>query len=105
MDGALTLLLGTFCARFRDIQPIVNSVLQIAFFVTPVIWKPEQLGPRAVWLPLNPFYDMLEIVRSPLLGHAPSLLVWVAALIYSGILCGLAWMFFLRARGRIAFWI
>ncbi|MFL5252445.1 MAG: ABC transporter permease, partial [Rhodopila sp.] len=34
---ALTLLLGAFCARFRDIQPIVNSVMQIAFFVTPVI--------------------------------------------------------------------
>ena len=32
-------------------------------------------------------------------------LVWVAALIYSGILCGVAWLFFLRARGRIAFWI
>ena len=43
---ALTLVLGAFCARFRDIQPIVNSVMQIAFFVTPVIWKPTQLGPQ-----------------------------------------------------------
>ncbi|HEY0422236.1 MAG TPA: ABC transporter permease, partial [Rhodopila sp.] len=42
---ALTLMLGAFCARFRDIQPIVNSVMQIAFFMTPVIWKPDQLGP------------------------------------------------------------
>jgi lipopolysaccharide transport system permease protein len=102
---ALSLLLGGICARFRDIMPIVNSVMQIAFFLSPVIWKPEQLGAHAVWLPFNPFYDMLEIVRSPLLGQAPSLLVWGAALGYSAILCGLAWMFFLRARGRIAFWI
>src|ERR1700744_2180742 len=43
---ALTLILGAFCARFRDIQPIVNSVMQIAFFITPVIWKPTQLGAR-----------------------------------------------------------
>jgi lipopolysaccharide transport system permease protein len=102
---ALALLLGGICARFRDIMPIVNSVMQIAFFMSPVIWKPEQLGAHAVWLPFNPFYDMLEIVRAPLLGQAPPLLVWVAAVAYSAALCGLAWMFFLRARGRIAFWI
>ncbi len=47
---ALTLLLGAFCARFRDIQPIVNSVMQIMFFITPVIWKPEQLGDGAAKL-------------------------------------------------------
>lgn len=106
VDGlALALLLGGICARFRDIMPIVNSVMQIAFFLSPVIWKPEQLGPRARWLPFNPFYDMLDIVRAPLLGQAPSALVWGAALGYSILLCGLAWMFFLRARGRIAFWI
>ncbi len=106
IDGlALSLLLGGICARFRDIVPIVNSVMQIVFFLSPVIWKPEQLKDGAVWLPFNPFYDMLEIVRSPLLGQAPSLLVWVAAVLYSGILCCLAWLFFQRARGRIAFWI
>jgi lipopolysaccharide transport system permease protein len=102
---ALSLLLGGICARFRDIVPIVNSVMQIAFFLTPVIWKPQQLGIHAVWLPLNPFYDMLEIVRGPLLGEVPSLLVWVGALVYSALLCGIAWAFFLRARGRITFWI
>jgi lipopolysaccharide transport system permease protein len=105
-DGlALALLLGGICARFRDIHPIVNSVMQIAFFVSPVIWKPEQLGAGARWLPFNPFYDMLEIVRGPLLGEAPSALVWLGALGFSTVLCGLAWAFFLRARGRIAFWI
>jgi lipopolysaccharide transport system permease protein len=102
---ALSLLLGGICARFRDILPIVNSVMQIAFFLSPVIWKPQQLGVYAVWLPLNPFYDMLEIVRAPLLGEVPSPLVWVGALGYSAVVCGLAWLFFLRARGRIAFWI
>ncbi len=102
---AMSLLLGAICARFRDIAPIVNSVMQIAFFLSPVIWKPEQLGPRAVWLPVNPFYDMLEIVRAPLLGEIAPILVWVGALGYSAVLCGLTWIFFLRARGRIAFWI
>ncbi|MGE0221746.1 MAG: ABC transporter permease [Acetobacteraceae bacterium] len=102
---ALTLLLGAFCARFRDIQPIVNSVMQIAFFLTPVIWKPEQLGEGADLLPLSPFFDMLDIVRAPLLGQEPALMTWAGALLYSILLCGVSWLFFVRARGRVAFWL
>lgn len=106
LDGlALTILLGAFCARFRDIQPIVNSVMQIAFFVTPVIWKPDQLGPKAEILVFNPFFDLLEIVRGPILGTGVTELVWLAAVGYSLALCGLAWAFFVYARGRITYWI
>lgn len=102
---ALTLLLGAFCARFRDIQPIVNSVMQIGFFMTPVIWQPSQLGTGARYLPLSPFYDMLEIVRAPMLGGAPDAMTWLGAVAYTVLLCGVAWGFFVRARGRIAFWL
>jgi lipopolysaccharide transport system permease protein len=102
---ALSLLLGSFCARFRDIQPIVNSVMQIAFFMSPVIWKPEQLGPRVYLLPFNPFFDVLDIVRAPMLGTMPTAMTWLGAVLYSFALCGLAWGFFARARGRVAFWL
>jgi len=107
LDGlALTLLLGAFCARFRDIQPIVNSVMQIGFFMTPVIWKPEQLGPSGIEkLALNPFFDLLEIVRGPILGSNIAVTTWVGALGYSAVLCAISWAFFVRARGRITFWI
>ena len=102
---ALCLLLGAFCARFRDISPIVASVLQIAFFVSPVIWKPEQLGHYAVYLVFNPFYSLLEIVRGPLLDNPPDAMIWLSAALYSLVLCGLSWIFFIRARGRLAFWL
>ncbi len=103
---ALTLLLGAFCARFRDIQPIVNSVMQIAFFITPVIWKPDQLGPSGVAkLAFNPFFDLLEIVRGPILGSDIAVTTWIGALGYSAALCAISWAFFVRARGRITFWI
>jgi lipopolysaccharide transport system permease protein len=102
---ALTMLLGGFCARFRDVLPIVNSIMQIAFFVTPVIWKPEQLGQAVYLLPFSPFFDLLEIVRAPLLGAPASLKTWLFTLAYSIVLCSVAWAFFVRARGRIAFWM
>jgi len=102
---AFCLLLGAFCARFRDVGPIIGSLMQIAFFLTPVIWQPEQLGPSRWVLPFNPFFALLEIVRAPLLGVVPSHTVWSAALLYSGILCLVAWLFFVRARGRVPFWM
>ncbi|HQT80141.1 MAG TPA: ABC transporter permease [Rhodopila sp.] len=102
---ATTLLLGAFCARFRDIQPIVNSIMQIAFFMTPVIWKPEQLGPGLNRLPLNPFYDLLEIVRGPILGTGVTVETWVGTIIYSTALCAVSWAFFVKARGRVTFWV
>jgi lipopolysaccharide transport system permease protein len=102
---ALVLMLGTFCARFRDILPIVASVMQIAFFMSPVIWMPEQLGRGQALLPFNPFFDMLEIVRAPLLGTLPAEGIWLGAMLYSMALWVLAWSLFTRARGRIAFWI
>ncbi len=107
IDGfALTILLGALCARFRDIPPIVASVLQIAFFITPVIWKPELVGPSRQWLlPFNPFFALLEIVRLPLLGEVPSLPTLISAIAYSLLLCLCAWLLFARVRGRIAFWL
>ena len=103
---ALSFLLGALCARFRDIPPIVNSLLQMAFFVTPVIWKPELVGPDRAWLlPINPLFSVLDVVRAPLLGQVPTLMVYVSAIGYSALLCALTWVFFVRARGRVSFWI
>ncbi len=102
---AVCLLLGAFCARFRDIPPIVGSIMQIAFFVTPIIWQPQQLGAQQHYLVYNPFFDLLELVREPLLGSAAGVHVWEAALVFSAALCALTGAFFLRARARIAFWM
>ena len=102
---AACILLGAFCARFRDIPPIVGSVMQIAFFVTPVVWRPEQLGARRWWLPYNPFDALLEVVRAPLLGSAASLQVWTLALAYSIAFCAAAWFLFAHVRARISYWM
>ena len=107
LDGlACCLLLGAICARFRDIPPIVGSVMQIAFFISPIIWRPEMLtGERAGWLPFNPFYTLLEVVRAPLLGHLPEWHVWLSAVAFSALLCGAAWAMFIKVRSRLAFWV
>lgn len=102
---ALSLLLGATCARLHDIPPIVGSVMQMAFFVSAVIWRPDQLGASQWILALNPFFCLLEIVRGPLMGVVPSALIVASALGYAAALLAVSWLVFARVRGRIAFWL
>lgn len=102
---AATMLLGMLCARFRDIGPIVGSIMQLSFFMTPIMWKPQLLGHWQYLLPLNPFYAVLETVRGPLVEGGGPLVAWLAALAYTAALVGIASVFFVRYRGRIAFWV
>lgn len=102
---AASLLLGMLCARFRDIPPIIGSVMQIAFFLSAIIWKPEMVGHWEPLLPINPFFAVIEVVRAPIMGTTGSLFTWLAAIGWVGALIAVAWSFFVRFRGRIAFWV
>jgi lipopolysaccharide transport system permease protein len=97
--------LGAACARFRDIQPAVASALQLGFFVTPVLWRPDLLGQHAAWLWLNPFHPLLEVLRAPLLGQVPGAVSWLAAALVTGIAVAAGWCVFAQARARLPVWV
>src|SRR5262245_49321949 len=69
----ITPLLGLLGTRFRDLQPIITNLLQVLFFITPVIWAPELLGTRRWIADINPLTSMFAVVREPLLGNVPTL--------------------------------
>lgn len=100
-----SLALGAACARFRDVQPAVTATLQLGFFLTPVLWRADQLGPRAAWLRLNPFHPMLEIARAPLLGEAPDGAAWAAALVVTALTAAIGWAVFASCRHRLPVWV
>lgn len=102
---AAAMFLGMACARFRDIPPIIGSVMQIAFFVSAIIWKPGMVGHWEPWLPLNPVFALVEAVRAPIMGSTGGPYVWFAAVAWTGLAVAVAWIFFVRFRGRIAFWV
>lgn len=104
----ISLLLGIFGARFRDIPPIIASIMQIAFYLTPIMWSPTMLTHRGlgiVFIELNPFFSLLEIMRGPLMGHPLAPHVWIVALAYSSGLVLISGLVFIRARRRIPYWI
>ena len=91
------LLLGLLCARFRDLNPTVGSLIQLSFFVTPIIWDPSLLPDRQFILLYNPFYHFIESIRGPILGNAVSVETW---LILGGITV-VGWCIVIPAAARM----
>ncbi len=57
--------------RFPDMGSLVSNVLQILFFLTPIMWYPSKLPPQYHWLlHVNPFYYFVNLIRNPLLGSS-----------------------------------
>jgi ABC-type polysaccharide/polyol phosphate export permease len=99
------LSLGLLCARFRDIPQIVGSLVQVAFFLTPVMWHASMLGRNQWAVAWNPFYHFLEVVRSPLVAAATNWFSWAVVLGITGIGYAAAFLLFARFRARIAYWV
>lgn len=99
------LLLGLLSTRFRDIPPIVASVVQVMFFLTPVIWRPEMLPGRALILDLNPFYYFVELVRAPLMGQVPSSNIVLGVVVITLAGWALTLVFYTSYRWRLAYWV
>lgn len=103
----VSLLLGTFCTRFRDMPQIVNSLMQVFFYVTPIIWMPNTLNPRSTNLLVdpNPVYHLIQLVRAPILGHCPTLLSWSVSISIAIVGSLIMLYFFGKYKKRIAYWL
>ena len=100
------LLFGTLCARFRDMPQMIGSIMQIIYYLSPIMWMPEQLYDRLPWLvDYNPVSCILALIREPLLGRMPRL--WDFEVVVAMTIVGylIAIPFFARFRARIAYWL
>ncbi len=65
-------ILSIAVARYRDLQKILANLVVVIMVTTPIFWKPEMVaGVRKLVYLLNPFYYIVDIIRSPLLGKFP----------------------------------
>jgi ABC-type polysaccharide/polyol phosphate export permease len=107
VNGAwMTILFGMVSARFRDIPPLVGNIIQILMFVTPIFWFSSQLGGEArPIIRYNFMFHLIEVMRAPMLGTAPSLLSYAVTI--GGAVIGWAVTFdlYARFRRRIPYWL
>jgi ABC-type polysaccharide/polyol phosphate export permease len=103
---AAALWLGPVVARFRDTGPLVDSLLQVIVFFTPIFYKATDLrGAQAVLIGLNPFTYLIDFFRAPVLGARPSLatVVGTAAFTLVNLVIGVG--VFSHVRSRLPYWV
>lgn len=101
-------LLGMISARFRDMPPIVASIMTIVFYVTPVMWYPKLIDNNSfahLLLGLNPIYHWLQIVRLPIMGQWPTWENWGLALLSAGLGWVVTLVVYKKYRNMIAYWV
>lgn len=101
-------LLGMMSARYRDMPPIIASVITIAFYVTPIMWYPKLISNDSLahlLLGLNPLYHWVQLVRLPILGQWPTLENWSLALLSAGIGWAITLLAFKKYKNMIAYWV
>lgn len=105
--GWLILIVSIICTRYRDVTPIVQNVMQVAFYATPIIWDGKMLPSRIAEnvLIYNPFYHLLNIVREPLIGGSASGTNWIVSLLMAAIGWIIAIYLLGKYKRKIAYWL
>jgi ABC-type polysaccharide/polyol phosphate export permease len=101
----ISLIIGIVGARFRDVASLTQNFMQILFFLTPITWQPELLVKNRFILKINPLTYFFDILRSPLLGQAPNISSWIAAIALMGITIILGAVVYKANAKKVAFWI
>jgi ABC-type polysaccharide/polyol phosphate export permease len=70
---SLAVLGGAANVYFNDTQHLAEVLFQILFYLTPIIYRLEDLGRHRLGAVLNwsPVVAFLNLVREPLLHHTP----------------------------------
>lgn len=98
-------LFGLLGARFRDVEHLVNGVVPILFFISPVIYRADRLpeGLNLVWL--NPVSYMIEAIRAPLLGQPLPTMAYPVLIGMLIVGASLTWLYQRTSGKNLAFWV
>jgi ABC-type polysaccharide/polyol phosphate export permease len=101
----LVTLLAIATTRFRDLQPIIVTAVQIMMFATPIMWMVKPSDDTAVIAQINPVSHLISLVREPMLGTAPEGVSWIVALGMLVVGSAAATALLVSKSRRIVFWI
>lgn len=101
----LSIVIGIFSTRYRDVPPLVQTMVPISMFATPIMWPASALNNARYIADFNPFYHLIQLVRAPLLGEQAALESWAVV----GSMCivgyALAAALLTTARKRLVYWL
>ena len=103
--SGVALFVFTLASRFSDVRETYVVVLQLWFFLTPIIYHPSIVPARyrlALWA--NPMYYLIQTFRRPIYdGTFPGAAVLGGAVALSVAVFAAGWVYFARHANRFAF--
>jgi ABC-2 type transport system permease protein len=108
----VTMLFGIIATRYRDVAPLLEAMVQLLFYVTPIVWTTQTLkeqggdiAQRALLAEINPLFHYMEIVRAPMIGQPLAAYHWwiVLACTAAGLILALLAM--KQWRFRVSYWV
>lgn len=108
----VSMFFGIIATRFRDVAPLLDSLVQLAFYMTPIVWTTTTLkeqggavAERAKIAEINPLYHYLEVVRGPMIHEPVEMYSWWIVLGFT--VCGLiaALLVMRQWRFRVSYWV
>jgi ABC-type polysaccharide/polyol phosphate export permease len=105
---SLAVCTGTLNVLFHDTQHLLEIILQMLFYMTPIMYKPEILINRNLgWaVQFNPFAVLLELIRQPLLqGALPSIETTRASVLIVAVMVAAAAMLLRWCERRLVFFL
>lgn len=106
---SLAVCVGLANVMFQDSQHLLEVALQMLFYMTPIMYKPEMLLTRRYlgwFVHLNPLAAFLELFRTPLLeGRLPSYWAFALAAVATCVVAALAALALKRFEKRMIFYL
>ena len=101
---SLSLVLGVLATRFRDMRPIIESTLTLAFLASPIVWTPEMIDRNSAVMRFNPLTHLFAVWREPLAtGHVAATSAFYA--LGCVVILALASVLAIVRLRKAAFWI
>ncbi len=107
-----SIVFGIFSTRYRDIAPILNSFVLLAFVLTPIMWTTEglkaqggQIAERVKLAELNPLFHFLEIIRAPMIGKEQHAYHWYIVIAFTLVGWAFALLTMRKYRARVPYWV
>lgn len=99
-------ILAILSTRYRDCPQFIACIMQVIFFLTPILWVKKAL-PEYYYFTVdyNPFAQIIELVRNPLLGQLPTAYAVYSTLLITVIGFIASFTLFSRYRSRIVYWL
>ncbi|MBY6537090.1 ABC transporter permease [Rhodococcus sp. BP-349] len=108
----VSLLFGIIATRYRDLSPILGSVVTLLFFMTPIVWTTANLqkmggaaADRARLVEINPLFHYLDILRAPLIGEDQQAYHWYIVLAFTVVGLAVTMVAMRTFRARVPYWV